>query len=106
MYHGCFGPYEFPSFVRNGQKHTRYVRIEKNFRPALNFLSCRLQWQCGTIGPIRRHGIDSICNGENPRTGWNLFSFQTLWIATAVVTLKVRKDNLRSRSKKRSLTRR
>jgi len=65
----------FPAFDSNAQERVRHPRIIATPRPAPNYIVRLFEGMRRTIGTVRGHRVDGICNGKYSRPYWNVRTF-------------------------------
>src|SRR5260370_36481026 len=92
---------QLPSVFINRKEGVHYFRTEQFSTFAENYASCCVRGESRTVRAIRGHGIEAVCNSENPRADGNIFAAQAARLAAAIVALVVGKDHFRGSREER-----
>src|SRR5271157_722286 len=91
----------FPALDRNAQEDVHHLGIIAASRPAPNFFVCLFEGESRTIGTVRRHRVQAVCNSKYSRPNRNVRRFQASGITAAIATLMVCQDDFRGICKER-----
>ena len=68
----------------HSEENLNHLWIELRAGASLNFFLCMLDRKSLAVHAVGNHGVQSVSDGENPRTQRNLFSAQTARVTGAV----------------------
>ena len=82
-----------PDVVRHAEEDFDQAGIKLATRPGGDLFTRGVIRLFGAVRPVGSDGVESVGDGEDAGTEWNLIAFQSAWIAGAVIFFLMRVDD-------------